>query len=85
MGKSLKMNDFTKDELRHIGDAIFYSLTILPERIEALMSVRGKVLAMIDNYCEHDPGYYVTPDENILTCHKCKKRLHKSKELRLIE
>ena len=74
------MNDFTKEELKFISDLLTYQSS---ENMNE--ELRDKVDSMIDNYCEHEPGYYVTPDENILTCHKCKKRLHKSKELRLIE
>ena len=47
------MNDFTKEELKHIGDALFYSMSILDTRKDALMDIRGKVLEMIEDYCEH--------------------------------
>ena len=48
------MNDFTKEELKHIGDALFYSMSILDTRKDALMDIRGKVLEMIEDYCEHE-------------------------------
>lgn len=48
------MNDFTKDELRHIGDALLYGITTLPERKDSLIAIRGKVLNMIDDYCDHE-------------------------------
>ena len=51
------MNDFTKLELMHIGDSLFYSMAIFPSRKDSLMTIRGKILEMIDNYptleCDH--------------------------------
>lgn len=48
------MNDFSKDELRHIGDALLYGMAVLDSRKDVLMAIRGKVLEMIDNYCNHE-------------------------------
>ncbi len=65
------MNDFTKEELKHIGDAIFYSMSFLDTRKDSLMTIRGKVLEMIENYCEHPESYRYTFDNKFSYCNKC--------------
>ena len=60
------MNDFTKDELKIIKDAI-YGMTL--NSAEEVM-LREKIKSMIDDYCEHEfyshEGVY-----SILKCEKC--------------
>lgn len=63
-------NLFTKEELMHIGDAILYSMTILEERKDSLMSIRGKILEMIESYCHHDWQQTYTERE-VCRCTKC--------------
>lgn len=71
------MSEFTQEELMHIGDSLLYSIPILSSRKQELMDIRGKVLEMIDNYCDHDW-------ENIccqcaldkIYCYKCEKTLN---------
>lgn len=65
------MNDFTKDELRHIGDAILYGMAALPERKEALMLIRGKVLNMIEDDCQHT----LTLTDTFTKCAHCNQIL----------
>jgi len=60
------MNDFTKEELRHLADAILYCP--LESRREKLLLIREKIKSMIDNYCEHD---YRTSNESHFKCKDC--------------
>lgn len=62
------MNDFTKEELRNIADAILYAIPTLDCRKEALISIRDKVKIMIDNYCEHKWEHEVI---NAIYCPHC--------------
>lgn len=43
------MNDFTKEELMNINDAILYS-ALLVSREKILLTIREKIQSMIDNY-----------------------------------
>jgi len=52
------MNDFTKDELRNISDAILYS-ELMESRKDSLIPIRDKIQSMIDNYCEHESDYKI--------------------------
>ena len=45
------MNDFTKEELTLIAEAIPY---ILHKGVSVRTELLKKIDAMIDNYCEHD-------------------------------
>lgn len=70
------MNNFTKEELKDIGDALFYGMATLGSRKERLMAIRGKVLEMIESYCEyHCPhewdGVLITAKPNTGKCRKC--------------
>jgi hypothetical protein len=49
------MNDFTKEELMNIADAILYS-ALMDSRKDKLIPLRDKILGLIDNYCEHESG-----------------------------
>lgn len=72
------MTNLTKDELRHISDAILYSMEILVSRKDELMDIRVRVLEMIDNYCEHDwrKKQYLFHD---IYCTKCSKHFEVTK------
>lgn len=43
------MNDFTKEELMQIADAILYS-ELFESRKECLIPIRAKIMLMIENY-----------------------------------
>lgn len=62
------MNDFTKEELMQICDAILYS-DLLKLRIDRLIPIRNKIQSMIDNYCEHDS--YIDIGKAPMICKKC--------------
>lgn len=47
------MNDFTKDELMNISDAILYS-SLFHSRQDRLIPIRDKIQSLIDNYCDHE-------------------------------
>jgi hypothetical protein len=71
-----KMNDFTKEDLKQIECALFYSMEILDTRKETLINIRSKVLEMIDNYCDHDDDgrYHIHyQGEKTTKANKCKK------------
>ncbi|HAT1964766.1 TPA: hypothetical protein JAG59_002006 [Legionella pneumophila] len=66
------MNDFTKDELKCLHNAIVLQLRDIP--MSETNAIRrselvGKLQSMIDNYCEHEPegDYHVCVDK----CRKC--------------
>lgn len=65
------MNDFTKEELKH-----------LLESCEQLRNECGhdndlidKLQSMIDNYCEHEWVFYISPRGNIVICNKCNREI----------
>ena len=64
------MNEFTKLELMHIGDALLYSIPLLESRKEDLISIRGKILEMNENYCEHENSFQLTSFK--MYCEDCK-------------
>jgi hypothetical protein len=47
------MNNFTKEELMNIADAILYS-GLFETRKDTLIPIRDKLKSLIDNYCEHE-------------------------------
>ncbi len=65
------MNDFTKEELMNMSDAILYS-ELMVSRGEALIPIRDKIKSMIDSYCEHEN---TTPnhDYEVEQCKKCRR------------
>lgn len=63
MINELNINNFTKEELQIISRDI--------EKFqESLFKIRGKVLEMIDNYCEHENS---GPDYCCNRCWDCGK------------
>ncbi len=52
------MNDFTKDELRMIAACVLPSPKEYFMWTDAQKSLHDKVMAMIDNYCEHETDGY---------------------------
>jgi hypothetical protein len=62
------MNDFTREELMNLSDAILYCR--LESRREKLLLIRDKIKSMIDNYCEHDVCA-IDYDQQPLRCKKC--------------
>lgn len=67
------MNDFTKEELMYIGDALLYSMAI-DLRKDACMAIRGKVLEMIADYCDHENLKDVGKDYKV--CRSCGEEIH---------
>lgn len=67
------MNDFTKEELMNIADALFYGMATLVERKDTLIAIRGKVLEMIDNYCEHEFAEYQPAVSGVPFCKICQR------------
>lgn len=63
--ESLKMNDFTKDELQKL-----YALALIHDN-ETVSDLRKKLLSMIDNYCEHESEIDI--GECPMICKKCGK------------
>jgi hypothetical protein len=69
------MNDFTKEELLILKDAIqIYFRTPSPIEAEQL---RDKLYSIIDNYCEHEFTEWVSPvqEDKIHVCMSCKRYL----------
>jgi hypothetical protein len=60
------MNDFTKEELKHIHDALDILRQLGWEKFNILF--RNKIQSLIENYCEHDTeeGW-----GGSRVCHKC--------------
>lgn len=68
------MNNFTKDELMNI----LYALEHLYEPsfdLPKMYLLRNKVESMIDNYCEHQFAFYISPYGNVVRCQQCNKRI----------
>jgi len=65
------MNDFTKEELMNLSDAILYCR--LESRREKLLLIRDKIQSMINDYCEHKWTFYISPHGNSVTCNLCNK------------
>lgn len=62
----MKMNDFTKEELKCLHNAIALQLRDIPmSETNAIKrsELVGKLQSMIDNYCEHEWQHYI--QENI--------------------
>ena len=53
MRRILKMNDFTKEELQYLYQAIYERPNTVTEEMDKM---RDKIQSMIDNYCEHSPS-----------------------------
>lgn len=64
------MNDFTKEELMNITDAILYS-ELFETRKQSLIPIRDKIQSLIDSYCEHKVMRSVWSGK----CEKCGKEL----------
>ncbi len=62
------MNNFTKKDL----ESISYGLECCGL---ANSPLRLKVLSMIDNYCEHEWHFYISPHGNAVRCNECNKGL----------
>jgi hypothetical protein len=67
------MNDFTKEELKIIRNLI----NNLDEKMltwnDEVILVQSKLQSMIDNYCEHQWVFYISPYGNVVRCSKCNK------------
>lgn len=68
------MNDFTKEDLHCLHNAIDIQLKTVPIMSKLNVKRRRELLeklqSMIDNYCEHDQG--LTEDSCLInTCNKC--------------
>jgi hypothetical protein len=59
------MNDFSKEELELLQTAL--------SEIDYSNPLWEKIQSMIDNYCEHEWEFYLSPNINILRCNKCNK------------
>ena len=70
------MNDFTKEELEEIQRCLKYIVKsgINPYSCVTL-DAKKKVHSMIDNYCEHEWAFYISPHGNVVRCNKCNKGL----------
>ena len=67
------MNDFTKDELRCLHNAITLQLRDIPMSETNAIKRRelvGKIQCMIDNYCSHDWTHSYKEKEYDI-CSKC--------------
>lgn len=62
------MNDFTKEELQDIYDAVMDTSVAMFEHLPA------KIQSLIDNYCEH--VFIFTLNDSSIHCHKCGKNLN---------
>ncbi len=59
------MNDFTKQEL----EQIYYHLENEPQELA------DKIKSMIQNYCHHQWGLYLSHQGNVVRCVKCNKEI----------
>lgn len=64
------MNDFTKDELCLIVDALT-SLSFEERDKGESVLLRSKVLSMIDNYCEHEKILEIRDVDFVKVCYEC--------------
>ena len=65
------MNDFTKDELEYLYQAIYERPNTITEKMD---SMRDKIQSMIDNYCEHEHKEYAAEDNRpMIMTHECLK------------
>ena len=65
----IKMNDFTKDELEYLEEAVKFHIEEDYQQNPAL-SVLDKLQSMIDNYCEHEFIVF-NKEYNHVECIKC--------------
>ena len=71
------MNDFTKEDLNKIVEALGWWFQESPSSItDEFSPVYNKIQSMIDNYCEHAWAFYINPDERIVKCQKCLKEIY---------
>lgn len=65
------MNDFTKKELEDIHYCIFrYHKNAGLSQPESLLD---KAQAMIDNYCDHEWVFFISPHGNRVRCTQCER------------
>jgi len=48
------MSHFTKKELKIISSALFNYMIFPVNKTQSTLELRGKILEMIESYCEHD-------------------------------
>ena len=68
------MNDLTKEELEHLYSHMKWACDI--EVTEKNIALKDKIQSMIDNYCEHEWVFYMSPRGNIVRCNKCNRGLN---------
>jgi len=61
------MNDFTKEELRHLTTLFKLTEVAYPD-FPIYDNLWMKIESMIDNYCEHD---YRVLSPNVIQCYQC--------------
>jgi hypothetical protein len=67
------MNDFTKKELEILWQAIYEYDLSRDSSDWADPDISKKIQFMIDNYCEHNWAFYISPHGNTVRCQKCNK------------
>lgn len=66
------MNEFTKDELEYLEDAVKFHIEEDYQQNPAL-DVLEKIQSMIDNYCVHEWSYW-DDEHNTRRCIRCEKQ-----------
>lgn len=70
------MNDFTKEELVLLACwsvARYEQQGSKQANDEGTISLSHKIQSMMDNYCEHDWVFVISPNGNTVRCTKCNK------------
>lgn len=68
------MNDFSIEELEEMNRCLNYMINggTTPYSNQTI-EIRRKLRSMIDNYCEHKPGIFISNDGRSLKCLTCNK------------
>ena len=73
------MNDFTKEELAMLVLELNIAIRNWGEAKEYqdYPRLKNKIQSMIDNYCEHEWIFYISPYGNVVRCDVCNKAVPK--------
>lgn len=64
------MNDFTKEELEDMYEAVTDTSVAMPHYLPK------KIQDLIYSYCDHAWAYYFSCDGSDVKCQKCHRKLH---------
>lgn len=68
------MNEFTKEDLERILRQLLEDRQWVDDLVNPDPLIE-KIQSMIDNYCEHEWAFYISPHGNVVRCNKCNKGL----------